>query len=74
MSFGPFTRSIGRDFSLTEVATSLAAQAHASSLLTPEMGFVVPAAWTNVYRMAYEKAVASLAPSRFQVMLQPSVN
>ncbi|MGO9598720.1 MAG: hypothetical protein ACLP7Q_12095 [Isosphaeraceae bacterium] len=74
MPIGPFTRSVGRDLSLAQVAASLVAQAHLSCFLTPEAACAVPAAWTSVYKLAYEKAVASLAPSRFQVMLQPCMN
>lgn len=74
MPFGLFTQAIGCDFSLAQVATSLAAQAHVSYFLTSEMGSAVPATWTNLYKMAYEKALAAQAPSRFQVMIQPCMN
>ena len=74
MPIGLFTRSFSHDLSLALVATSPAAQACVSCFLTAEAGAVVPAVWMDVYKVAYEQARASLAPSRFQVMLQPSLN
>jgi len=74
MPIGPFTRALGHDLSLALVATSPAAQACVCSFLTPEAGAAVPAVWTDIYKLAYEQARAALAPSRFQVMLQPSLN
>jgi len=70
----PFTRLVGHDLSLAQVATSLSAQAHVNCFMAPEIASAVPAAWVNIYKIAYEKAVASLAPSRFQLMLQPCMN
>jgi hypothetical protein len=74
MPLGLFARSALHNASLADVVTSPAAQASVASFLASETGNLVPAAWTDVYKMAYEKACTSLAPSRFQVMLEPCMN
>jgi hypothetical protein len=74
MPISLFTLSAGHNASLALMATSPAAQACVSCFLTLEAGATIPAVWTDVYKLAYEQACASLAPSRFQVMLQPCMN
>jgi len=74
MHYGLFARSVGHNASLALVATSPVAQACVASFLASEGGYLVPAVWTDVYKLAYEQALASLAPSRFQVMLEPCMN
>jgi hypothetical protein len=74
MPISLFTLSTGHNASLAMVATSPAAQAYVSCFVTGEAGAALPPAWTDVYKLAYEKARAALAPSRFQVMLEPCMN
>ena len=74
MSLGLFVRSVGHNASLTHVGSSQAAQACVASFMGYEAGISIPAVWTDIYKLAYEKACASLAPSRFQVMLEPCMN
>ena len=74
MPIGLFPPCVGHVFSLAHVATSPAAQACVACFLAPEAGKSVPEVWAGVYRLAYEQARASLGPSRFQAMLQPSLN
>lgn len=37
-------------------------------------GFVVGGPWMAMYQLAYEQALAMIGPSRFQRMLEPSMN
>ena len=74
MPLGQFARSVGHNASLAQVVTHPAAQAFGASFAATDSAIAVPAAWTNLYRLAYEKACLSLAPSVFQVMLEPSMN
>jgi hypothetical protein len=74
MPIGLFARSVGHNASLALVATSPAARTCVASFLPFGGGYLVPAMWTDVYKLAYEQACASLASSRFQVMLQPCMN
>jgi hypothetical protein len=74
MPIGLFARSVGLNASLALVATSPTAQACVASFLASEGGYLVPAVWADVYKLAYEQACASLAPSRFQAMTQPCMN
>ena len=74
MPLGLFARSVGHNASLAHVVTSPAAQASVASFLVNDAVSTVPAVWMDVYKLAYEKACLALAPSRFQVMLEPSMN
>ena len=37
-------------------------------------GFAVSGPWAAIYRLAYERALATTTPSRFQRMLEPCWN
>ena len=69
-----FARSVGHNASLARMVTSPAAQACVTSFLANDAVIAVPAVWTNVYRLAYEKACLEFAPSLFQTMLEPCMN
>jgi hypothetical protein len=74
MSFGLCARFIGHDLSLALVTTSPLAQACVASFLTSESGGSPQSMWMNVYRHAYEQTRAALAPSQFQLRLEPCWN
>ncbi len=46
----------------------------AAWLPTASGGFVVAGPWAAIYRLAYERALAAQAPSRFQKMMEPCWN
>jgi hypothetical protein len=74
MPFGLYTRTFLADPTLAQMTAYRAAQGRAICFLTPAAGFIVPEAWMDVYRRAYEEAQAALEPSRLQLLLQPSRN
>ncbi|MGO9598416.1 MAG: hypothetical protein ACLP7Q_10550 [Isosphaeraceae bacterium] len=74
MLLGLFARSVGHNTSLAHAVTSPAAQASVASFLVNDAVSTIPAVWTDVYKLAYEKACLALAPSRFQMMLEPGMN
>lgn len=74
MPLGLFVRSTGHNASLAHAVNSQAAQACVASFMVFKAGNSIPAVWTDIYKLAYEKACASLAPSRFQSMLEPCMN
>jgi hypothetical protein len=74
MPLGLFVRSASHNAFLAHAVSSQAAQACAASFVAFGAGNSIPAVWTDIYKLAYEKACASLAPSRFQAMLEPCMN
>ncbi len=74
MPLGLFVRSASHNASLAHAVNSQAVQACVASFMALEAGNSIPEAWTDIYKLAYEKACASLAPSRFQAMLEPCMN
>lgn len=74
MPLGLFARSVGHNASLALVAGIPVAQACVASFLVNDAVSTVPAVWMDVYKLAYEKACLALAPSRFQMMLEPGMN
>ncbi len=69
-------------FSWTVVTSSVSvsqlspavSKAVAGSFTPVAGGLVVGGAWAAMYRLAYEQALATTGPSRFQKMLEPCMN
>lgn len=58
----------------TATATAMACPAGVGSFQPSAGGFVVSGPWAEIYRLAYERALAMNAPSRFQKMMEPCWN
>ena len=67
-------RSAIQNSGLPLVAMMPHGSVHASCTPAFEGGLLSCGPWVAVYRLAYEQARATLAPSRFQEMIKPTWN